>query len=374
MNALPSPSSSPSRKVRRKTERRPLFWAKGAARKGSAVAAAALLFAGSSSAPAFSEGKSTDALCSDVSVSATLPDVGSQTIRGTLCTPKSETHTLQILLSGVTYDRNYWTLRSAPGKSSYAEAATKSGYATLALDRIGTGSSGHPPAEKVGLKANVDTLHQVVKAVRAGNVGGQSYSRVITVGHSFGASVAVAEAEQEKDVDGVIASAFLHALGPRIGEFDKSLYQATQDPVTSHSNPPKNYLTTQPGTRSDLFYSKADAAPETQKADEFTKSTETSAEGHDIAVVQSSPKITRGVNVPVLLAVGEGDELLCGGKLKCDSATHVQDFEKGYYSDAAKLTTFVLPHSGHAINLHRNSELWFRAASDWVSRNVGQKT
>ncbi|MFI0219902.1 alpha/beta hydrolase [Streptomyces lydicus] len=373
MTAISSFVNNPPQRWRRKLERNSPFWTNWMRRRGSALSIAALLVAGSSSAPAFPDSKHKDIACRDLSISVTLPDVGTQTIQGTLCTPMNEARTLQILLGGVTYDRHYWALPSAPGKPSYMEESSKNGYATLALDRIGTGSSGHPPAEKVGLKANVDALHQVVNAFRVGSIGGRAYSRVITVGHSFGASVAVAEAYRENDVDGVIASSFLHALGPRIGEFGKSLYPAIQDPITSHSNPPKNYLTTQPGTRSDLFYSKADAAPETQRADESTKTTETSAENHDIAVVQSSPKITRGVNVPVLLAVGERDELLCGGKLKCDNSTHVQDFEKEFYGNAAKLTAFVLPRAGHAINLHRNSELWFRAASDWVTRNVDQK-
>ena len=45
--------------------------------------------------------------------------------------------------------------------------------------------------------------------------------------------------------------------------------------------------------------------------------------------------------------------------------------EKDNYSPKACLETFVLPNSGHDMNLHPNAPDWFKVANEWVARRVG---
>ena len=43
--------------------------------------------------------------------------------------------------------------------------------------------------------------------------------------------------------------------------------------------------------------------------------------------------------------------------------------ESADYSPAACLEAYVLPMSGHDINLHPNAGTWYAAANDWISRH-----
>ena len=54
----------------------------------------------------------------------------------------------------------------------------------------------------------------------------------------------------------------------------------------------------------------------------------------------------------------------------CDSATSVLARESSDYSAAACLSAYVLPDSGHDINLHPNAPEWFAYANDWMARHA----
>lgn len=314
------------------------------------------------------------ASCHEFALSVDLGAAGADVpVHGTLCRPSNPVgDSVQVLLPGATYDRAYWQLRPAAGLPSYVEAMSASGLTTLALDRPGTGLSGHPDADALGLDANVAALHQIIGRLHDGTTGTR-YSQVISVGHSWGSSIAVAEAQQYADVSGVIATEFLHGIGPRIDDFGASLYPAADDPVLAPENPPAGYLTTSPGARSDLFYDPADSDPATRNADELTKSTMTTGESADIATVQQDFAITRGITVPVMIADGQHDALLCGTMIDCSTAETLRAYEADYYSPRADLSAYVLAGAGHSINLHRNAPDFFHAASTWTHRIITTK-
>jgi pimeloyl-ACP methyl ester carboxylesterase len=305
--------------------------------------------------------------CSPIEDRVAMPSGTMVTVRGDVCGPRSA-GTVEVLLSGVTYDRAYWELPPGPGLPSYTQYAVDHGATVLVLDRIGTGASDRPPATEVSLDANVQTLHEVIQDLRNGRLTGHPVNRILVVGHSFGASVGVAESVRYSDVNGLVLTAFLHGVGPRILEFGASLIPAAEDPIVGLTRPPSGYLTTRPGSRSDLLYDHRDSLATVRIADELLKSTTTTAEMADIAVVQSDPSITQAIRVPVLLVLGEHDALLCGGQIDCSSAATVTSYEAQFYSAPAALTTFVLPQAGHSINLHLNAPLWFQAAAAQIGR------
>src|SRR4051812_3632093 len=80
--------------------------------------------------------------CRNVTVPIT---VGDQTgaVAGTLCAPPEAT-SLQVLVHGLTYNRGYFDIPIEPDTYSYARAANRAGYATLAIDRLADGQSLHP--------------------------------------------------------------------------------------------------------------------------------------------------------------------------------------------------------------------------------------
>jgi pimeloyl-ACP methyl ester carboxylesterase len=117
-------------------------------------------------------------------------------IYGKLCVPSGRSPaTIQLLVHGATDTSLYWEFPDPSGGSdryNYAAAANKAGSATLAIDRIGSGRSSHPLSTEITLESNAFTVHQVVQAIRRGEItarGGKQFHKVVYVGHSYGTGV-----------------------------------------------------------------------------------------------------------------------------------------------------------------------------------------
>ncbi|WP_146259074.1 alpha/beta fold hydrolase [Streptomyces tateyamensis] len=269
-------------------------------------------------------------------------------------------------MAGATYDRAYWMLPSAPGRPSYVSWMAGHGGSTLTIDRPGTGESSRPPADLLTMANEAGVLHQVVAEARTE----LHFRRVVLVGHSVGSSLALLEAATFHDVDGVIASGFLHTYGPKLGTLFSDMQPASQDPQFAAGTEPAGYLSTLPGTRSDFFYAAADSSPAVVGWDELTKSTMTTGEEQTIPAA-ADPAISRSVGVPVMISVGEYDQLFCGGPFAfpCSTAADIVRNEQSDYSPSAGPEGYVLPGAGHAMNLHENAVQWFAAAAGWLDRH-----
>jgi len=113
------------------------------------------------------------------------------------------------------------------------------------------------------------------------------------------------------------------------------------------------------------------ADPTVIATDEAHKSTGSATElgSGDTALL---PTTSQSIHVPVLVAVGQNDASFCDATigLSCGSAPAVLVRESANYSPDACLEAFVLPASGHDINLHPNAAQWFAAANSWIDRRA----
>lgn len=324
-------------------------------------------------APAFADSPVT---CTEYTLPVTLSptDPTIYHIFGQLCSQGSpEGKTVQFVVHGITYDHNYWDWPLSPQKYSYVRKATDAGYVTFNIDRIGIGLSDHPLSSLVTLQSNAFVVHQLVQDLRTGQIGGTQFSKVVLVGHSFGAVIALYEQYTYADSNAIILSGFAHAPNPAgVGEAIADIYPASQDPKFANSNFPGTYLTTIPGTRGTLFYNLIDADPAVIALDENLKQTLT-AEELATAPTADDPAVSLAIHVPVLIADGQYDLLFCNTSigLSCDDSAAILAREQADFSPQACLETFVLPNSGHDVNLHLNAKSWFNAANDWVNRRVG---
>jgi pimeloyl-ACP methyl ester carboxylesterase len=283
-------------------------------------------------------------------------------VHAELFLPEGDTPgSVQLLLSGLTYDSRYWTL---PGENDYVAHQVRAGNAVLALDRIGTGRSGRPAAAEVTVDSNLAVVHQVVTALRARDAGLPAFGRVFLVGHSLGSGLALLEAGEHRDVDGIVLTSFLHHLGPLHDQVISALYPAAIDPAFTADAPPEGYLTTQPGKRPELYEHPGNVTPELSKWHEETKSTVTLGEGGTLPRIYD-PAAASVVDVPVLLVAGAADQIFGGDALT--GADAIRAYEQQFYSPAARLEVFVLPDAGHALNVHANAAAWFDAAASWFA-------
>jgi pimeloyl-ACP methyl ester carboxylesterase len=283
--------------------------------------------------------------------------------------PGEPPRTVHLALSGLTYDRRYWRL---PGGNDYVRYALDAGYAVLALDRIGTGLSDHPAADQVTVASNVNTVHQVIEALRAGRIGDHAFETVVAVGHSLGSGIAILEAARHHDLDALVLTGLLHAFGPAYDQVLPALHEVAEDEAFAGAALPGGYLTTRPGMRAILYEHAGGVTAELSAEHERTKSTVTLGEGMTLEEIYDV-EAARAVTAPVLLVMGTEDRLFGGGAASCASAASVLDFERGNYPAAADLQAVVVPDAAHGINVHKTAPRWFESATSWLADSAGVK-
>jgi hypothetical protein len=284
-------------------------------------------------------------------------EVGGQSgaIAGTLCSPPGAT-TVQLLIPGWTYNRTYWSLPYQPQTYSYVEAANKAGFATLAIDRLGSGHSLHPLSLFDTLQADVDTVHAVVSALRDGSLGVR-YGHIIEVGHSLGSIVAASEAGIYHDVNALITTGYSHSLNYLNAYIEIAGHDdlAMGDPKFASLKLDPLYLTSEPGTRY-LFNYVPNTDPAVLNLDESTlKDTDNLIEGVTIAAYPVD-NVDRSLNIPVLDVTGAHDGIFCGlNTASCTSSSALAAFERSFYGPKATVEAFLVPNTGHDINLERSA-------------------
>jgi pimeloyl-ACP methyl ester carboxylesterase len=318
---------------------------------------------------------SSPRVCRGVSIPTGLSAASRQdlTVYGEFCVPaRSTPQTIQVLVPGGTYSHTYWDFPGFSGKYSYARYMNGAGYATLAIDPLGVGGSSHPPGLSVTIQSEAYAVHSALQAARDGGIG-EKFARVILVGHSLGTLTNDIEAATYHDEDGFIATGTSHGPGAAgLVEIFTHAEPALLDPVTAPQIPllDLTYISL-PGARS-VFYAGGAVGPAVEAADEATRSPGPAGYLATLAPDLADTQLlgTNSIHVPVLLADGSNDAVFCrqGGALataNCASAASLYASESPFYSPAAHLQAYVLPGSGHAINLVPDAPLWYAKALAW---------
>lgn len=303
--------------------------------------------------------------CQDVTFPVSVAGLR-QTMAGTLCVPAGA-HTLQILVPGGFYNRAYWDITVDPATRSFRRAMNAAGYATLAVDRLGSGASSAPPSAVLTATVQAEAVHQVVQAMRP------RFARIVLGGHSLGSAISVIEAATHHDVDAVFVTAMghhLNALG--LAPIAATFVPANLDPLFRDRPLDPGYLTTLPGTRYALHRPGPDV-PAAVAFDEATKDVVAPAELLDAALLGTVTTYTRLVDVPVLTAIAGGDPTFCGLlATDCGTSASYLAEEAGFYGPAARLEAYVLPGYGHALNYAPNAPDLHATVVAWADRMVGR--
>jgi len=301
-----------------------------------------------------------------------------------LCLPKGQTpRGVQLLVHGITYDHRYWNIADPedPDADTYSweHAAIRAGYATAAIDRLGSGDSSHPLSTFVDITSNATSLHNVVQALRAGEVAAPgdrpiAFSRVALVGHSGGSVTGMIEASRFRDVDAVVLTGFSHKMNlDAVANIAASSYPAVLDPQFAGTLLDPGYQTPRPGTHRSLFYAPGtDVDPRIIERDEATKGTYTLEEIDNLPLVLST---RLQVDVPVLLVNGTLDGIFCSQSLldlgtDCSSEARVVAQERPYFPDAPSVSSILVPGLGHDLNAFRQARSAFQGANSWLQATM----
>jgi pimeloyl-ACP methyl ester carboxylesterase len=298
------------------------------------------------------------------------PGPASSTLFGQLCYAGPQVPgTVQLLVHGATYDHDYWDFPVGDGYYSYVRAATRVGYATFNVDRIGAGDSSHPESSQLDISAGAVALHDTITALRSGAVGGAAFSHVVYVGHSFGSIHGWVEASRYHDVDAMIVTGALHTFPPAaLAASLAAIYPAVNDPRFADSGLDPGYITTRPGTRGPLFYYPATTDPQVVAADDASKDVATLAQLFQVLPMVQAPTPadapSRQITVPVLVIVGENDALFCAPD--CADRAAVQQAEAPFYAPEAHLHVVVIPRTGHDLALSTTAPVTDAVSLAWT--------
>ncbi|RJO75368.1 alpha/beta hydrolase [Nocardia panacis] len=292
----------------------------------------------------------------------------------TLCQPSGSTDTVMVLMSGSNYNGTYWDFQYAPQTYNFRRAMNDAGYATLIVDRLGTGRSTHPPSATLTATATAAALHEIVQGLRHGLAGAAPFAKVVTVGHSLTSGTSVMEATAHHDVDGVLLTGYSHALNiPEVLGVIATYHPAVEEARFADRGYDPGYLVSRPGTRLHDFFTPENVEPEVLAQDEANKEVFSLTEYPD-GLTSTLPGMSSLITAPVLVVDGGRDRLSCGETYAvCTDTATLYAEEAPYFAPAARLRTFVLPESGHSVNLARNTREYQMAVLDWMRTVVAPK-
>lgn len=303
---------------------------------------------------------------------------------GWLCSKPSRIgRTVQVLLHGSTLSHMYWDFPLRPAMYSYVHSLTDAGYATLNLDRLGSGASGLPPGDRVTVDASAYVVHQIVHSLKTGHSPDSAFGKVLLVGHSTGAAVAVVEASRYADVDGVILTGLYHTFAPTASVIGTLYTPAAADHKFASRSMPAGYVTTLPGTQATINLYGPNADADVIKLVEADKDIAPIGENAGFARVVTNPDVVQRVSVPILSVVGQYDAYFCTGPSCPEAQAEPAAYDckrqgagalgvpATVCAPAAEVELVTFPNAGDALNLQRNAAGWFAIARHWSDRHFG---
>lgn len=289
-----------------------------------------------------------------------------QTMAATLCVPAGGASAVQVLVPGGFYNRGYWDIPVDPATHSFRRAMNDAGYATLTVDRLGTGASSIPPSVLLTAITQADAVHQVVQVLR------QRFGTVFLGGHSLGSAISIIEAATYRDVDGVLVTGMGHHLNVLgLAPIAATFVPAVLDPKFVGKPLDLAYLTTMPGTRWRSLHAPGPYDAAIDALDEATKDVVAPTELVDAALLGTVTPYTKQVGVPVLTVMAGSDPTFCGLlATDCSSSAALLRAEAPFYGPAARLQAYVLQGYGHALNYAPNAPDLHDVVVRWADRMI----
>lgn len=285
-----------------------------------------------------------------------------------------------MLPSGVTYDKNYWSGGDFPGgydgdKYSWISYASKLGYPTLSIDRLGSGDSDHPdPVTIVQVPAQVEAYHEIVQALLNGNVGGRNFTKVAYIGHSFGSVMGNGiAAKYPDDVDAFVLTGYSKFLKASLIGVSVTPAMIPAFLVAERfSDLPAGYQTASiEDGRISVFFTDDDSEYDPEVADYDFNHQGITTEGEAISSFFVNDVATNYTK-PVHVITGHKDQIFCGlalpvlGEKTCGSGSDNYMAQTATLFPNAQYSYTDIPGTGHALNFHYSANTTFKAAHDFL--------
>lgn len=294
---------------------------------------------------------------------------GTFAIYSQLCFPNAtgaiNATTIQFLIHGSGFDRNYWNI--SPGYS-YVDYAAEQGYTTFFYDRLGTGLSDHPDAiQTVQLGLQVAVAHELVQLLRTGGISDHLFEHVVGVGHSFGSlQTNVLTSQHPDDLDAAILTGFstdMSGMPVAFAGLDPTI--ASQIQPIRFSGLSNGYLTGNAIEGTQFFFFRAPGYdPELLNLAEANK--QTISVGEFLSIM---PVVAPNFTGPIDVVNGENDLPNCHGNclVPNNKAAAVKDM---FYPAASNGSSWYLgAGAGHGLNMHYAAPMAYEHIQKFIKKN-----
>jgi pimeloyl-ACP methyl ester carboxylesterase len=271
-----------------------------------------------------------------------------------------------LYLHGRAFGEFLWNFGSVPGQN-YATAQAKAGHASVVIDRIGYGASGHPDGNQSCLGSQADVAHQIVQKLRRGDYASSMgaaprFKRVALVGQSTGAQIANIEAYSFTDINALIIVALSSLTSPRAAlVFGEAREVCLRGGELSGPGGPAGYAYSFGQTRDDF------EATIFRNASRSVVEATISSRNRDpcgdilsvIPALLRQPTALPRIKVPVLVICGANDPLFVRGACKPQADR---------YTGSRSASLALVPRAGHAPMLERTAPTFRAKISRWLKR------
>jgi pimeloyl-ACP methyl ester carboxylesterase len=294
-------------------------------------------------------------------------------VKGHLVAPRSAVSRSKGGKSGVTlylHGRGFgeflWNFTSVPSQN-YATAQARAGHASVVIDRIGYGTSGHPDGNQSCVGSQADVAHQIVGKLRSGDYSigagsGPRFKKVALAGQSTGAQIANIEAYSFRDIDALIIVALSSQTTPRASlVFGETRGVCLRGGEASRPGRPGGYAYNfgqTPGAFvSTMFHEARKSVVDAVTALRYRDPCGDTLSLLSALLRQRSalPKI----KVPVLVICGKNDALFV--RQGCQA-------QKDFYSGSRSASLALVPRAGHAPMLERTAPIFRARVSRWLKK------
>jgi len=310
---------------------------------------------------------------SDPSGNKTVPisgtfNIGMQYCEASVSFP-SRKKTLQILVHGATYNRDYWNFEFEPDLYNYVQFAAASGFNTLSYDRLGAGVSDRPdPVTVVQTPLQLDIAVKIIELARSGQIApaGRGFDKIIQVGHSLGSALTNGVMTQHPDLlDAAILTGYDHTPNKINISQIAGLEPAAQVDPNVFPGLSAGYLTTEsPETRAAFFYgANGTFDPLMLSFDSFSRDTFTTGE---LQTLTNQILPAPDFEGDVLTLTGNADVLFCNAQEACNN---VNGETSEFYAKAKSTETTLIPGANHAPNVQLSAPLTFAEMINFLERH-----
>ena len=255
------------------------------------------------------------------------------------------------------WDRGAWN----DGNSSYSwrTAANSAGYATLAIDRLGSGASSHPdPLLDVQLPLQMETVHAVIKQIKSGNAGISKPGTYIFVGHASGSSLGASLAQTyPDDVDALVLTAYSSGSSINTSLTLSQQYEpaAISDPKRFGNLSYGYLLGNSLAARTAALYYQGHYDPTIPISDYSSRGVQALGERFS-----QGPEVEPAFKGKVLVVTGANDQVVCGST-PARECSLVSDAVMNVNATFSSSTGFeyYIPQTGRNVNWHYQAPVTF---------------